>query len=194
MANAYALGAGVPQNPGTAVYWWQLAADQGNQAAQISLGNAYLTGQGVNPDAQKSAYWMMLATAPQQQASMSEGPLPYHIAAEQAAPLAPNSTYQHMTPAHHRRMKAVSCCRQTFRSRPLVAFPAKRGKPLAVAVNTELTGKPLAAPVHKELTGKPLAAPVNKELTGKSLVVPANTEVTGKSLAVPANTELQPSQ
>jgi hypothetical protein len=61
------------------VHWWEKAAIQGNQAAQISLGHAYLMGEGVKRNPQKSAYWMMLGTTPEKQPQKSTPPLPYGL-------------------------------------------------------------------------------------------------------------------
>jgi TPR repeat protein len=57
----YAYGWGVPQNPGTALYWIGLAADQGNVQALANLGIFYRNGWGVHHDQAKAVRWFQTA-------------------------------------------------------------------------------------------------------------------------------------
>ena len=43
----YSIGQGVPQNDGTALTWYKLAAERGISLAQNYLGNTYHIGEGV---------------------------------------------------------------------------------------------------------------------------------------------------
>ena len=61
LGNAYANGAGVPENTSEAVRWFRLAADQGYAVAQANLGLAYTYGVGVLPDPAQAVRWFRLA-------------------------------------------------------------------------------------------------------------------------------------
>jgi hypothetical protein len=43
------------------MYWYALAADQGEPRAQYNLGLMYLNGQGVQPDLITAYYWITLS-------------------------------------------------------------------------------------------------------------------------------------
>jgi TPR repeat protein len=45
-----------------AVYWFQLAAEQGHAEAQYRLGQCYARGRGVKKDLAKAYFWLTLAS------------------------------------------------------------------------------------------------------------------------------------
>ncbi|MDB5440511.1 MAG: hypothetical protein JWM33_2938 [Caulobacteraceae bacterium] len=57
----YEQGQGVAKNPVLALYWWRLAAAQGNATAEFDLGLAYRDGAGVKADPQRAISWFRLA-------------------------------------------------------------------------------------------------------------------------------------
>jgi len=58
MAKMCYYGDGMPQDYEQAVEWWQMAAEQGNYEAQISLVNAYRIGTGVEKNQKLANYWL----------------------------------------------------------------------------------------------------------------------------------------
>ena len=62
LGDIYYYGEGVEQDYAEAVKWWQMAAEQGNAKAQVSLGYVYSKGiGGVGQDYVKSIKWYRLA-------------------------------------------------------------------------------------------------------------------------------------
>ena len=59
----FAEGKGVPQDYREAVKWYRLAAAQGNDLAQVSLGVMYTKGRGVRQDFVRAYIWFNLAAA-----------------------------------------------------------------------------------------------------------------------------------
>ena len=59
----YAQGRGVPQDFEEAVKWYRLAAAQGNESAQVSLGMMYSKGRGLKQDFVRALMWFDLAAA-----------------------------------------------------------------------------------------------------------------------------------
>jgi len=57
----YDKGQGVSQDDKEAAKWYRLAADQGNEVAQLDLGLMYYAGQGVSRDYREAAKWCRLA-------------------------------------------------------------------------------------------------------------------------------------
>jgi TPR repeat protein len=63
MGLAHEKGQGAPQDYQEAVKWYRLAAAQGHQFAQISLGVMYTSGTGVRQDFVRAHAWFTLAAA-----------------------------------------------------------------------------------------------------------------------------------
>ena len=62
LAQRYRFGVGVPQNPATAVEWFQKAAVQGNVQGQFSVGYMYMDGEnGFEKNLEKAAEWFRKA-------------------------------------------------------------------------------------------------------------------------------------
>lgn len=61
IGNMYYTGENLPQDYGTAVDWYRLAAKQGHPYAQNNLGAMYQTGEGVQQDYGDSVKWYRLA-------------------------------------------------------------------------------------------------------------------------------------
>ncbi len=59
----FELGMEVPQDFERSLYWYRLAADQGDPIAQTALGNMYHDGRGVPQDYEEAARWYQLAMA-----------------------------------------------------------------------------------------------------------------------------------
>ncbi len=57
----FANGRNVAQDYAEAVYWWRMAAEQGNARAQSILGFSYEKGRGVSQDATEAVRWYRLA-------------------------------------------------------------------------------------------------------------------------------------
>jgi hypothetical protein len=57
IGNAYRVGRGVPLDPEAAVFWWTLAADQGDAITQLRLGEASEAGNGVEADLPQAVAW-----------------------------------------------------------------------------------------------------------------------------------------
>jgi TPR repeat protein len=57
----YENGSGVTQSDAEAVYWYRLAADQGNAFAQVKIGSMYAAGRGVAKDDAEAIRWYTLA-------------------------------------------------------------------------------------------------------------------------------------
>ena len=57
----YASGQGVAHDDRQAVYWYELAAEQGHALAQYNLGGMYGSGLGVERDPVRAYMWMLLA-------------------------------------------------------------------------------------------------------------------------------------
>ena len=54
-------GRGTRQDDAEALAWYQKAAEQGDSAAQASLGLRYLNGRGLPKDEAKAIYWLQIA-------------------------------------------------------------------------------------------------------------------------------------
>ncbi|WP_193233326.1 tetratricopeptide repeat protein, partial [Escherichia coli] len=61
LGKIFSCGLGVHQDYKQAIYWFQLAAEQGHDDAQFSLGWAYHLGLGGYKDAQKASEWYQKA-------------------------------------------------------------------------------------------------------------------------------------
>ena len=61
LGSMYYRGTGVPEDIAKAVYWYRLAADQGNRGAQFRLGYLHYYGRGVPKDYAESVRWYRLA-------------------------------------------------------------------------------------------------------------------------------------
>ncbi len=61
LGEAYAQGAGVPQDFAEAKKWFTLAADHGGIKARVALGRLYQAGQGGRKDPEIANMWFMLA-------------------------------------------------------------------------------------------------------------------------------------
>ncbi|KAJ3100519.1 hypothetical protein HDU97_002155 [Phlyctochytrium planicorne] len=62
LASAYFSGSdGAQRNLETAIKWWRLAANQGNAAAQLSLGLCYYYGNGILKDWKEAVKWYTLS-------------------------------------------------------------------------------------------------------------------------------------
>ena len=61
MGIAYNYGRGVKQSDKEAGRWYRQAADQGDAAAQFSLGFAYEKGRGVEPSDEEAVQWYQRA-------------------------------------------------------------------------------------------------------------------------------------
>lgn len=57
LARRYAVGEGVRQHWGQAVYWYQRAAKNGDALSQFALAHCFRQGRGITPDASACAYW-----------------------------------------------------------------------------------------------------------------------------------------
>ena len=62
-SNVYHLGEGIARDYHEAVYWYRLAAEQGNAGAQNNLGNAHYLGRGVSKNYYESYVWHFIARA-----------------------------------------------------------------------------------------------------------------------------------
>lgn len=54
---------GATKDMGQAIYWWKMAADNGDPMAQFNLGMAYLQGAGTSQDRVRAHMWLSLAAA-----------------------------------------------------------------------------------------------------------------------------------
>ena len=61
LGNMYNDGEGIAQNDEQTVYYYQLAADQGNDMGQYNLGRMYYNGQGVDKNYEQAALYYKLA-------------------------------------------------------------------------------------------------------------------------------------
>jgi uncharacterized protein len=59
----YEEGIGVLQNDEEAIYWYRLAAEQGNPGGQNNLGRMYEEGRGVPRDFREAVIWYQKAAA-----------------------------------------------------------------------------------------------------------------------------------
>lgn len=53
--------AGVPQDFKKALYWYKMAANQGNADAAFRLASMYINGEGVSPDQSEAHKWLKQA-------------------------------------------------------------------------------------------------------------------------------------
>jgi TPR repeat protein len=61
VAKRYVRGYGLPQDDEKAVYWYELAANNGFSPAQIEVGDAYYKGHGRPQDYEKAFEWYLTA-------------------------------------------------------------------------------------------------------------------------------------
>jgi hypothetical protein len=61
VANMYAKGLGVEQNPSLAFAWYQRSAEAGDAISMLELAQAYRHGQGVEADETRALYWFRQA-------------------------------------------------------------------------------------------------------------------------------------
>jgi TPR repeat protein len=74
LAECYEYGMGVPRDPIQAVFWFQAAADRGDETAQLNIGNFYRDGSHGFPRDLVQAYkWLKLASDKMRCIKMVEG-------------------------------------------------------------------------------------------------------------------------
>jgi TPR repeat protein len=57
----YGKGLGVPKDPGEAIKWYRLAAEQGHASAQNNLGLLLANGEGAPQDYVQAYKWLILS-------------------------------------------------------------------------------------------------------------------------------------